>query len=348
MPKKGSRTQSRTLSQEKESGSICGVCCQAVTPGKDEALFCEGACKRLMHRFCASVTVEQYQELTAKEAEFLCPTCCRAKQQLEIDNLSGEVTALKLELAQLKEAVTILSQKQKQAETTVEDTWTTVNHEGGRDRRHTYASRAAQKAGNAKKHGRNGAGAMSLSTPHELSTGIVPTSSLKGVQAAQHEIEKEKVFGARRIWGTMKSTTPGAISSALKKLTTVGDQVSIKRKHRQLASGRTRWWFVLKGEEQVLTQLEDEWECVCLQLSWKLEPCFKPKVVKVDTHTEITIDPAEPVPGPIVSKPVISTCISDSIVSAATDVQTPANSPTTSHNSSIHSTASGSDVSDNQ
>ena len=64
---------------------------------------------------------------------------------------------------------------------------------------------------------------MSLSTPHELSTGIVPTSSLKGVQAAQHEIEKEKVFGARRVWGTMKSTTPGAISSALKKLTTIGD-----------------------------------------------------------------------------------------------------------------------------
>ena len=195
MPKKGSRTQSRTLSQEKESGSVCGVCCQAVTPGKDEALYCEGAWKRLMHRFCASITVEQYQELIAKEADFLCPTCCRAKQQLEIDNLSSEVTALKLELAQLKEAVTIISQKQKQAETTVEDTWTTVNHEGGRDRRNTYVSRAAQRAGNAKKCVRNGAGAMSLSTPHEPSTGIVPTSSVKGVQAARHETEKEKVSG---------------------------------------------------------------------------------------------------------------------------------------------------------
>ena len=87
---------------------------------------------------------------------------------------------------------------------------------------------------------------------------------------------------------------------------------------------------------------------MCLQLSWKLEPCFKPKVLKVDTHTEITVDPVEPVPGPIVSQPVIFTCISDSIVSAATDVQTPANSPTTSHNSSMHSTASVSDVSDDQ
>ena len=148
MPKKGSKAQSRTLSssQVKES-SVCGVCCQAVTPDKDEALFCEGACKRLMHRFCASITEEQYQELTAKKVEFLSSTCCRAKQQLEIDNLSSEVAMLKLELAQLKEAVTVLSQKQKQAQTTVVD---------------TYASIAAQKAGRAKKGG-NGAGTVSRS-----------------------------------------------------------------------------------------------------------------------------------------------------------------------------------------
>ena len=43
---------------------------------------------------------------------------------------------------------------------------------------------------------------------------------------------------------------------------TVGSQVTIKRKHRQLASGHTRWWFVLRGEEEVLTQLEGEWERV--------------------------------------------------------------------------------------
>ena len=128
----------------------------------------------------------------------------------------------------------------------------------------------------------------------------------------------------------LKNATPGAISSALKKLITIGDQGSIKRKHRQLALGRIQWWFVLKCDEQVLT---DESERVCLQLSWKLEPCFKPKVLKVDTHTDITVDPAEPVLGPFVSKPVVSTCISHSIVSAATDVQTPVNSPTTSHNS---------------
>ena len=33
-------------------------------------------------------------------------------------------------------------------------------------------------------------------------------------------------------------------------------------------------------------------------------------VLKVDTPTAITVDPEEPVAGPIVSKPVVSTCIS--------------------------------------
>ena len=39
--------------------------------GKDKALFCEGACKRLMHCFCTSITEEQYDEFTVKKAKFV-------------------------------------------------------------------------------------------------------------------------------------------------------------------------------------------------------------------------------------------------------------------------------------
>ena len=164
-------------------------------------------------------------------------------------------------------------------------------------------------------------------------------------QEAWHETEKEKVSGARRVWRTTKSTTPGAISSALKETyTTIGNQVSIKYKHKQLASGHNRWWFVLKGEEQVPTQLDDEWN-VCV---WKLELCFKPKSLKMDTYTDSTIDLAVPVPGPIVSTPAVSTCLNEFIVSAATDVQTAVNSSTAAHNSSTQSMTSGFDASDNQ
>ena len=77
------------------------------------------------------------------------------------------------------------------------------------------------------------------------------------------EIKREKV--------PLKSKTPGAILSALKKLTTVGKQVTIKHKHRKMDSGHTRWWFVLRGEEEVLTQLEGELEHVRLQLQWNTQ-----------------------------------------------------------------------------
>ena len=40
--------------------------------------------------------------------------------------------------------------------------------------------------------------------------------------------------------------------------------------------GRMHWWFVLKAEEEILAVLEKEWNRVALQLSWRLEPCFKP------------------------------------------------------------------------
>ena len=169
MSKKGRRAQSRTLSlsQGKES-SICAVCCQAVTPGKDEALLCKGILVR--NCFCASITEEQYQELTA--------------------------------------------------------------------------------------------GAWRVT-----SKGTVLTSSQKFVGGNQMawwpEIKREKV--------PLKSTTPGAILSALKKLTTVGKQVTIKHKYRKMDSGHTRWWFVLRGGEEVLTQLEGELEHVRLQLQWNTQ-----------------------------------------------------------------------------
>ena len=53
--------------------------------------------------------------------------------------------------------------------------------------------------------------------------------------------------------------------------------------------------------------------------------------------------------GTIVFNAVVFTCIIDeSIVSAAADVQTSANSPTAAHNSSTHSTESRSDAIDDQ
>ena len=78
------------------------MCCKAVKDGKDEALLCEGQCQKWLHRYCAGVTVDQYEQLSSNEEPFLCFTCCRAQHQQQIIELRGEMEALKSELSQLK------------------------------------------------------------------------------------------------------------------------------------------------------------------------------------------------------------------------------------------------------
>ena len=35
-----------------------------------------------------------------------------------------------------------------------------------------------------------------------------------------------------------------------------------------------KWWFVIRGEESVLQELEGEWSTVAMQTAWKLEPVY--------------------------------------------------------------------------
>ena len=93
-------------------------------------------------------------------------------------------------------------------------------------------------------------------------------------------LPKSPVNGVRRVWGTLPCTTPGAVSATLKKLTSVGSKIAVKRKtrrSRQEGSGKTRWWFLLKSDENVLKKLDDEWETIRLQTKWKLEFCSAPR-----------------------------------------------------------------------
>ena len=77
-----------------------------------------------------------------------------------------------------------------------------------------------------------------------------------------------------RVWGTFKYTLAGGIVTTLKKLTTVGDHLTVKGVYRRgSANGRDRWWL---GEGDLLKQLEGEWERITLQTNWKLELYTKP------------------------------------------------------------------------
>ena len=101
-----------------------------------------------------------------------------------------------------------------------------------------------------------------------------PNPHNAGLQKDRRE-GKSKVLGVRRIWGAVRSCTVSAISNTLKKLTTVGSQLTVRRRSRfDGRSGKSYYWFILKGNEDVLCELEGEWDRVNLQTEWKLESCY--------------------------------------------------------------------------
>ena len=79
-----------------------------------------------------------------------------------------------------------------------------------------------------------------------------------------------EVPGARKIWGTVKATSSSAISSTLKRLTSAGTKLFVKKK-KVLRAVVKKWWFIVRGKEEDLVQLQDEWEVVNTQTKWKIE-----------------------------------------------------------------------------
>ena len=70
--------------------------------------------------------------------------------------------------------------------------------------------------------------------------------------------------------GQVTCTVPTVVNS-IARLTNVGDSV-LKVKFKMVTDGKvTRWWYVIYAEEAYLQQLENEWQKVELQTSWKLD-----------------------------------------------------------------------------
>ena len=75
----------------------------------------------------------------------------------------------------------------------------------------------------------------------------------------------------------MKSTTVGAIFSAIKSQTDVPtDEIFIKRKYRKHKNGKiVKWHFVVRADENILQQLDKAWSIIHQQTEWELFPLLK-------------------------------------------------------------------------
>ena len=74
----------------------------------------------------------------------------------------------------------------------------------------------------------------------------------------------------------MKTTT-SACCPYIKSLTKVtpSNNLVIKRKFKTAHNDHkrvTKWWFVIRGKEEVLEKLHREWNPIAVQTAWKLEP----------------------------------------------------------------------------
>ena len=278
----------------KRTGKVpCGVCLAPVIDGKDEALLCEGECGLWLHRGCASIPPSRYKSLSTSDEPFVCLSCSNSQLKKELAQLKAEfkavlelhtngvhrqqiadlsdtVAALKMEVTQLKETLS-----------TVSSDLTSIRSSRSSNEKPTYASKAAarrpaRRTGSVHHHAaatnEGESGVRGTSRQVEPSTTTQSTTTRSSTERG----ERIPVPGVRRIWGTLRNTPPAAVTATLNKLTTLGNQLSVRRKTNDI-SGRSRWWFLVKGKEEVLALLEGEWERVSLQTNWKLESCTKPK-----------------------------------------------------------------------
>ena len=131
---------------------VCCVCCQVITIGKDDALFCSGNCQQWLHRYCASVSVKClalsvskclalsvssvsvsvkcFKDIKEKDAPFLCFCCNEGKSQREIATLKNAVELLKLEISTLKDSLSAAHLKSHHQESQPQRSYATAASSG--------------------------------------------------------------------------------------------------------------------------------------------------------------------------------------------------------------------------
>lgn len=97
----------------------------------------------------------------------------------------------------------------------------------------------------------------------------------------RHKVNREKVTGARRVWGTFADATTKSVKAAMRKVFAIGESdekdLNVIRRYKPGGRGRkARWWFILKSNESTLAEIEGKWESMEMQTGWKIEPCYRP------------------------------------------------------------------------
>ena len=300
--------QSATPVKSKSRGNVnsntnkisCAVCLGDIIDGKHEAIFCEGECKRWYHRGCASVSQELLSKLTTSDEPFYCLMCSREIFKQEVNRLVAEIDCLKAE-------VKVIPAMQASIEALKGELAELRNNNSAAATVTTYA-KAVSKSLHPRSHPAN----SNLSKLHntvplakaQVQAQVAATSP--ATSGSGGNSEKVRALGVRRVWRTMRSATASTVSSTLKKLTSIGSKLSIRRRSRPGSnSGKSTYWFIIRSNENILQKLDEEWDQVQMQIGWKLENCYRPmpsQQVQAHDEDKQTSGGDEKAPAPIQNK----------------------------------------------
>ena len=258
---------------------VCDGCSSAIST--EESLQC-CHCNAWLHRYCAGMPLRHYPSLTS--TPFTCIVCSQRVNEKVQATLHDEISALKVELSEVKAALVVLQQKSSSsAAATMSGTARPSYSETVKTNRiPSHLAARTQRPSAPRKATAVDAKRTSATTPH---------SQHQRREGSSRSAVKVPVEGARRIWGAYKLCTPAAIQSAITKLTSIKASIRVKRKTKVIPGNKTMWWFVVHGQESVLSALDTEWEKVQLQTKWSLERCFMPSSV---TSLELKMHPPCP------------------------------------------------------
>lgn len=260
----------QTNAQKSTNTRICDLC-DGPFKATEQVLHCEGSCDKFFHRYCAGISKGHYQDLLTSSTPFVCLVCTQQLYKAELSNLHSEIAALKQELCDIRKSIQEAGATNRG---TVQELITQVDEL--RSTVTTQPQAASPRPDATNQHSSKKSRAQRKKCLRRADLHKAQCES--AVPSATRE--KESVPGSRKLWGTLRAATASVVSSTIGKLTTVGKHVEVKRKYKLRPNGSTnnrnsKWWFILRGSEDVLKELEGEWERVQLQTNWQLMPCLK-------------------------------------------------------------------------
>ena len=269
---------------------VCPMCLEPIVDASDQAeghdaIFCEGdGCRAWHHRWCVGVTKKRYALLSVSDAPFYCPCCVIEQQNRVIAALQNTVKTLATQLTELQAKCTEQSSNSpeqpsdttEQPTDTTEQPWTMVVKKGKGPVNQLVSNGMGKGKGKGK--GKGNVKVKNVPVNAKGRDNSEQTHPISKPRSSENSRKSIPIENARKVWGTLRSTTYPVVMSAIKQLTSapLGERLTIKRKFKTSQNGTIKkWWFVVRGDKSDVEFLEKEWPKVALQTGWKLEPVFR-------------------------------------------------------------------------